>query len=137
MLTRRMEKMAQKELELENIASLLDKKLDEKFNLFKLELTKDIIDKIKSEIKTEIQLEFKSLIDSQDKKIIELESTVEILRSHVDVLKNHKDIVHDKQEDLEQYGRRVCLRVDGLKPVADESSDVVLEKVEALGSNAV
>ena len=109
-------------LNMENIATLLDEKLEEKFSSFKTEL----ISKIKSEIKTEIINEVKQLITEQSKKIDELESTIEILRSQVDVFKNQN--TQTKHEELEQYGRRVCLRVNGMEYVPHERSEDVLKK---------
>ena len=33
---------------------------------------------------------------------------------------------HSKNKELEQYGRRLCLRVDGIPAVSNESSDDVM-----------
>ena len=35
-------------------------------------------------------------------------------------------------EELEQYGRRLCLRIDGVTSVNNESGDDVLKSVESL-----
>ena len=37
-----------------------------------------------------------------------------------------------RKEELEQYGRRLCLRIDGVPTVKNESSDDVLEFTEFL-----
>ena len=35
-------------------------------------------------------------------------------------------------EELEQYGRRLCVRIDGVPTVDNETSDEVLSKVKSL-----
>ena len=35
-------------------------------------------------------------------------------------------------EELEQYGRRLCVRIDGVPTVDNETSDEVLDKVKSL-----
>ena len=37
-----------------------------------------------------------------------------------------------KNEELEQYGRRLCLRIEGVPPVENETSDDVLDEVKSL-----
>ena len=113
-------------LTMASIGSLLDEKLDLKFKNFKAELSQELIKEIKKEIKSEITNELKDLISMQSKKIEELESTTEMLKSHVNALKEQN--VSAKHDDLEQYGRRVCLRVSGIKPTPHETSEDVLEK---------
>ena len=113
-------------LNMTNIANLLDEKLEEKLSSFKSQLMKDIIEEMKKELKTEITNEFKLMLNDQTKKIDELESTIEILRSHVDALQVQN--TQPKLEELEQYGRRVCLRVSGMKTVPNEKPDDVLRK---------
>ena len=41
-----------------------------------------------------------------------------------------------RKEELEQYGRRLCLRLDGLSTVQNESSDDVLEVTKSLFKEA-
>ena len=106
---------------LDDVASLLDKKLNEKFSSFKCELVDEILNKVKKEVKSELREEFDNRFNAQAAKINELQSTVEILRSHVDNLKEKN--VATKQEDLEQYGRRVTLRVYGVEPVPNEKAE--------------
>ena len=35
-------------------------------------------------------------------------------------------------KELEQYGRRLCIRINGIPTVENETSDEVLEKVKSL-----
>ena len=41
-------------------------------------------------------------------------------------------ILECKNEELEQYGRRCCLRIEGVPSLENESSDDVLGKVKSL-----
>ena len=41
-------------------------------------------------------------------------------------------ILECKNEELEQYGRRCCLRIEGVPSVENESSDDILGKVKSL-----
>ena len=41
-----------------------------------------------------------------------------------------------QNEELEQYGRRLCLRIDGVPTVKDESSDDVLDFTKSLFNEA-
>ena len=41
-----------------------------------------------------------------------------------------------RNEELEQYGRRLCLRIDGVPTVKNESSDDILEFTKSLFKEA-
>ena len=43
---------------------------------------------------------------------------------------------HSKNKELEQYGRRLCLRVDGIPAVSNESSDDVMNLTKSLFKEA-
>ena len=43
---------------------------------------------------------------------------------------------HSKNEELEQYGRRLCLGVDGIPTVSNESSDDVMSLTKSLFKEA-
>ena len=92
--------------------------LDDKFEI----LRSSFIEEIKKEILTEV----KALIQERDNKIIQLESTVSMLQTHVSKLKHSydKSIV-----ELEQYGRRQGLRMEGFPMKKDEMADEVLNFV--------
>ena len=63
-------------------------------------------------------------IAKQETKIVELESKIAVMDAHIDKLKRNND-------DLEQYHRRLCLRINGI-PAPDEgemeTGDQSLEK---------
>ena len=66
------------------------------------------------------------------KKREELESTVSVLQQDVMICQNQIKEMQQENEELEQYGRRLCLRVHGVPTVDNETSDEVLDKVKPL-----
>ena len=111
--------------------------LDEKLRIFKLDLIKELRNELKEEIKRELATNLKDeiikevevMIKGKDEKIELLESKVAMLQTHVNNLKRSK-CDYSKVDDLEQYGRRLCLRIDGIKSSKDETSDQVLQIVK-------
>ena len=106
------------------IADLKDEilsKIDQKFNELKLEFLSELKDQIKKEVSEAIKTEIK--------KREELESTVYLLQEHV---KKQMSILGYKNEELEQYSRRCCLRIEGVPSVENESLDDVSGKVKSL-----
>ena len=97
-------------------------KIDQKFNELKL----------LSELKDQIKKEVSEAIKTEIKKREELESTVSLLQEHVKNFQKQVSILECKNEELEQYGRRCCLRIEGVPSVENESSDDVLGKVKSL-----
>lgn len=114
------------------LESSLDGKLDEKLKVFS-NLKVEIIAELKAELKTQIKNEFQNLMKEQNKKLEHLESTVAMLQEHVKNLKasNEKNL-----EELEQYGRRLCVRVHGIPCKKDESADEVLNTIQTKINNA-
>ena len=47
-------------------------------------------------------------------------------------LQKRVSVLECKNEELEQYGRRLCLRIEGVPPVENETSDDVLDEVKSL-----
>ena len=82
-----------------------------KFN----ELKQDLI----TEIKTLIQFEVEKVLKKQKK---EFDVTVLKLQEWITTLDLERD-------DLEQYGRRVCVRIDNVPVESEETADSVYEKV--------
>ena len=93
----------------------LDKKFDEKLSSVKFNLVSDL------------KKEIRNLATLSDK-----DKEIEVLRSQVTLLQNHvstvKDALDKKVDELEQHGRRVCLRIEGVEHQANEKSKDVLEK---------
>ena len=95
--------------------------LDKKFEEFK--------DKLVEEIRKEIINEVRSKLEVQDEKIMILESNVEMLQNHVSYLKDTQQKSAIATEDLEQYGRRLCLRIKDVQCKPNETSNEVLDIV--------
>ena len=72
-----------------------------------------------SEIKSLIQLEVEKVVKKQKG---EFDETVLKLQEWITTLKLEKD-------DLEQYGRRVCVRIDDVSVEFEKTADSVYEKV--------
>ena len=45
-------------------------------------------------------------------------------------------VLQSKNEDLEQYGRRLCIRIEGIPTTDNETSEEVLRKVQSLINKA-
>ena len=88
-------------------------KIDEKFNDFKITIIAGIREQIKQGVPKALEKEIK--------KREELESTVCMLQEHV---KNYQKQVNElkaSQNELEQYGRRLCIKIDGV-PMAENET---------------
>ena len=59
-----------------------------------------------------------------------------MLQEHVHYYKNQLNEIKRENEELEQYGRRLCVRIEGIPPVENETSDEVLDKVISLMGEA-
>ena len=103
-------------------------KIDEKFN----ELKNDFLTEIKEQIKNEVT----AAINNEMKNREELDSTVSRLQQHVREYQKQINKLEDEGEEVEQYGRRLCLRIDGVPSTDKETSDEVLEKVKSLASES-
>ena len=97
-------------------------KIDQKFNELKL----------LSELKDQIKKEVSEAIKTEIKKREELESTVSLLQEHVKNFQKQVCILECKNEELEQYGRRYCLRIEGVPSAENGGSGDVLGKVGSL-----
>ena len=97
-------------------------KIYQKFNESKLEFLSELKDQIKKEVSEAIKTEIK--------KREELESTVSLLQEHVKNFQEQVCLLECNNEELEQYGSKCCLRIEGVPE--NESSDGVLGKVKSL-----
>ena len=59
-----------------------------------------------------------------------------MLQQHVREYQKQINKLEDDSEELEQYGRRLCLRIEGVPSAEKETSDEVLEKVKCLVSES-
>ena len=82
----------------------------------------EMLEKFKGEIVEKFELKLRE----QEKKICELESTLELRHNIIDKLMIACD-------DNEQYPRRSCLRINGIETVeGKEDNSAVLNKLEKL-----
>ena len=66
------------------------------------------------------------------KNRIKIESIVSVLQQHVKICQKQITEMQQANEELKQYGRRLCIRIDGVPTVENKTSDEVLEKVKSL-----
>ena len=55
-----------------------------------------------------------------------------MFQKHVHHYKNQVNELKRENEELEQYGRRLCVRVDGIPLIENDKFDQVLDKVVSL-----
>ena len=96
-------------------------KTDEKFREFNSDFINEIKDQIKDEVSEAIGVEIW--------KREELESTVAVLQQHVKNFQKQMTVLQSENEELEQYGRRLCIRAEGVPTTDNETSEEVLKKV--------
>ena len=118
---------------------MLTRKIEDKFEELKSyfndklvqqeeRITKTFNDLI-NDLKKEMKIEIKAEVNKQCEK---LSSENKMLKKQVSELINLNIKNQEETDDLEQYGRRLCLRIDGVPTVQNESSEEVLEKVKSL-----
>ena len=83
------------------------------------------LENFKSEIKSDLQ----KLEDKINNKIKALESNNKLLQQQVTALAQQNEETQQYYDDLEQYGRRLCLRIDSVpKQNNQKAEDVVKYK---------
>ena len=108
-----------------NMVDLRDEnltKIDKKFNDFKIAIIAEIRDQIKQEVSEALEKEIK--------KREELQSTVCKLQEHVKNYQKQVNELKESQDELEQYGRRLCIRIDGVPMAKNDTSNDVLQNVK-------
>ena len=94
-----------------------EEKLTEFFN--------NIIDDLKKKITQQIQ-------NKVSKRCKEIESENKMLKKMMAELTKISIENHSKSDELEQFGRRLCLRVDVIPAISNESSDDVMNLTKSL-----
>ena len=89
----------------------------------------NIIADLKKEVTKEIQHEV-------SKQCKQLYSENKMLKNQVVELRELNINNQSRNEELEQYGRRLCLRIDSVPTVKNESSDDILEFTKSLFKEA-
>ena len=115
-------------IRMDNKLEELKAHLNTKSNEQEEKLTKtfnNIVDDLKKEIIRQIQNEVSKLCK-------EIESENKMLKKKVSELSKLSIENHSKNEELEQFIGRLCLRVDGIPTISNESSDVVMNLTKSL-----
>ena len=98
--------------------------IDDKFSEFNL----DNLAELKLQLKIEVAEAFKNELKNKE----ELGSTVSLLQHHVTICQDQITKMQQANEQLDQYGRSLYVRVDGAPTVDNKASDEVLEKMKTL-----
>ena len=122
MLTRKMEN------KIEELKCFFNSKLQQQEETL-TKIFHALIADLKKGISQEIQKEV-------TKQCRELETENKMLKKSVSELVKLNIQNQKNTEELDQYGRRLCLRIDGVSTVNNESSDTVLEYIKPLFTEA-
>ena len=98
------------------------------FNI--ISVIKEKFDEIKADLLSEIKELFNLGVEKAMKK------HKEEFKSAIDKLQEHVTYLEHAHDDLEQYGRRLCVRVEDIPAASDETAEKVLEKVENILKDA-
>ena len=110
-----------------NMVDLKDEiltKKDEKFNDFKIAII--------AEIWYQINLEVLEALEKEIKKREKLESTVSMLQEHLKNYQKQVNELKDSQDQLEQYGRWLCIRINGVMMAENETSNNVFQNAKSI-----
>ena len=119
------------EQKFEELKKYMDEKFSQQDGSLK-EMCKGLIENFTKEVKSEI----KKQLDEQNVKITRLEADKVMLQEQIKNLLLQNQRNQEDVEELEQYGRRLCLRIDGVPSEEKETSEDVLKKVMTLCSDA-
>ena len=102
---------------------------DKRFNELKNSLdVNNTLENFKSEIKSDLQ----KLEDKIDNKIKALESDKKLLQQQVTALAQQNKETQQRYDELEQYGRRLCLRIDSVPKQNNEKAEDAFKFVKGL-----
>ena len=103
---------------------------DKRFNELKnsLDVNNNTLKNFKSEMKSDLQ----KLEDKIDNKIKALESDKKLLQQQVTALAQQNKETQQRYDELEQYGRRLCLRIDSVPKQNNEKAEDVFKFVKGL-----
>ena len=103
---------------------------DKRFNELKnsLDVNNNTLENFKSGIESDLQ----KLEDKTDNKIKVLESDKKLLQLQVTALAQQNKEAQQRYDELEQYGRRLCLRIDSVPKQNNEKAEDVFKFVKGL-----
>ena len=85
-----------------------------------------------AELKQQFKIEVAEAFKNELKIKEVLESTVSVLQQHVEICQKQITEMQQANKELEQYGKRLCVGIDGVPTVNNETSDEVLDKAKSL-----
>ena len=91
-----------------------------------------LISELEVKIQSSVELVIKGILEKHDQEIEKLDANVKMLQQQVITLKEQNHMVSLRCEENEQYGRRQCLRIDGIHTKENESSLDVLNVVKGI-----
>ena len=83
---------------------------------------------------TELHTNMVEKLNEQEGRIQKLEERIDVLEGKISFLENSITLQNRHVDDLEQYGRRQCLRLYGIQTAEKETADDVLVKVKEVVS---
>ena len=83
---------------------------------------------------TELHTNMVEKLNEQEGRIQKLEERIDVLEGKISFLENSITLQNCHVDDLEQYGRRQCLRLYGIQTAEKETADDVLVKVKEVVS---
>ena len=120
------------------IGKILDEKLDKKLSTLK----EDLATKVCIESLRETIVEQNTKIETLEAKVVLLESYIKCIERNEQLAKRHEEALESNEErieqlelkadDMEQYQRRLCLRINWVEQEADESASKCLQKVKKI-----
>ena len=112
--------------DVKELKEYFDKRFNELKNL--LNVNNNILENFKGEIKSDLQ----KLEDKIDNKIKALESDKKLLQQQITALAQQNKETQQGDDELEQYGRRLCLRIDSVPKQNNEKAEDVFKFVKDL-----
>ena len=89
----------------------------------------EICENLFKKFRKHIELQFTNELKKQSERLEELESDKTMLQNQILEIKKQNLLNQQEIEELEQYGRRLGLRFEGIPTKKNETSDKVLEKI--------
>ena len=112
--------------DVKELKEYFDKRFNELKNL--LNVNNNILENFKGEIKSDLQ----KLEDKIDNKIKALESDKKLLQQQITALAQQNKETQQGDDELEQYGRRLCLRIDSVPKQNNEKAEDAFKFVKGL-----
>ena len=112
------------EQKLKKVKKFIDGKLSQEDRSLK-----EVCSALKENFTKEIKSEIKKQLEEQNDKITRLEADKVMLQEQIKILFTQNQRNQEDVEELEQYGRRLRLQIDGVPIEEEETSDGVLQKI--------